>query len=253
MNNISTKLTKGLTDSKRFFKKHGSLILSLTAGASTIYAVISAVQATPQALEKIEEENAQSKSEIVQAAWAYYLPAIAAVSVSLACIFGAHIFNQKEQKALIGAYLLLEQSYKDYRQKAAELYGDDAEQNIQSAVAKAKLSPNDILESENEPKGEDLFYDAHGGRYFNATVEKAILAEYHFNRNFILRGRASVNEFYTFLGIPEIDGGDVIGWDISVGEGFYGYSWIDFDHVFAVIDGLECYIIYFTFPPHLLE
>lgn len=252
MNNISTKLTKGLTDSKHFFKKHGSLILSFTAGASTVYAVVSAVQATPKALEKIEEENAQSKSEIVRAAWGCYIPTTAAVGVSLTCIFGAHILNQKQQKALVGAYLLLEQSYKDYRQKAVELYGDEIDNNIKTEVAKEKFTADEVLKTESG--GDELFFDEYSGRYFNSTVENVILAEYQFNRNFVLRGSASLNEFYKFLGILGISGGELLGWSIDECESFYGYSWIDFDHMFSVTeDGLECYIISLRFPPYLLE
>ena len=252
MNDLSASLAKGMKNSKHFFKKHGSLILSLAAGASTIYAVVSAVQATPKALEKIEEENAQSKPEIVQTAWIYYIPTAAAVGISLTCIFGAHILNQKQQKALVGAYLLLEQSYKDYRKKAAELYGDEDDNNIKTEVAKEKFTADEVLKTENG--GDELFYDDYSGRYFNSTVENVILAEYHFNRNFVLCGSTSLNEFYKFLGIPEINGGELLGWDIYEGESFYGYSWIDFDHTFSVTeDGLECYIISFSFPPHLSE
>ena len=81
-----------------------------------------------------------------------------------------------------------------------------------------------------------------------------ILAEYQFNRNFVLCGSASLNEFYEFLGIPKISGGELLGWSIDISESFYGYSWIDFDHTFSVTeDGLECYIISLRFPPHLLE
>lgn len=252
MNNISASLIKGMKNSKHFFKKHGSLILSLAAGASTIYAVVSAVQATPKALEKIEEENAQSKPEIVQTAWIYYIPTAAAVGISLTCIFVAHILNQKQQKALVGAYLLLEQSYKDYRKKAAELYGDEADNNIKTEVAKEKFTADEVLKTESG--GDELFFDEYSGRYFNSTVENVILAEYQFNRNFALCGNTSLNEFYEFLGIPRISGGELLGWSMDKSESFYGYSWIDFDHTFSVTeDGLECYIISLRFPPHLLE
>lgn len=46
-------------------------------------------------------------------------------------------------------------------------------------------------------------------------------AEYHLNRKFVLRGYASLNEFYMFLGLPQTNLGEVLGWTCT-----YGYSWI---------------------------
>lgn len=254
MNNISMSLTKKFVSSKHFFTKHGSLILTLAAEASTIYAVVSAVQATPKALENVKENNAQTKLEIARAAWENYIPTAVALSISLTCVFGAHVFNQKQQKSIIGAYLLLEQSYKEYHQKIVELQGHEFDDKIKTEVAKEKFTKSQIIKSDNDSSCDDLFYDEYSGRYFNSTVENVLLAEYHFNRNFILCGSASLNEFYEFLGIPPVTGGELLGWDLYEGPVNYGYSWVDFDHTFAVNDdGLECYIISIPFPPHLLE
>ena len=71
-------------------------------------------------------------------------------------------------------------------------------------------------------------------------------AEYHLNRNYILRGYAYLNEFYVFLGIEETDYGSVLGWAPN-DDGMY---WIDFNHSKTVLDdGLEVYIIEMPFEP----
>ena len=51
-------------------------------------------------------------------------------------------------------------------------------------------------------------------------------AEYHLNRNFAIRGGdGTVNEFYEFLGLAPIDGGDTIGWAVCD-----ELRWVDFNH-----------------------
>lgn len=96
----------------------------------------------------------------------------------------------------------------------------------------------------------DRTFKEYRGECFERTMTQVIQAEYHFNRNFALRGEACLNEFYDFLGLPHIDGGDAIGWDIAFGDEFYGYQWIDFEHEsFTLEDGMECTLINYPFPP----
>ena len=67
------------------------------------------------------------------------------------------------------------------------------------------------------------------------------------NRNFVMRGYASLNEFYEFLGLPQTDYGESVGWSIDD-----GYCWIDFEHRLISRDdgGTDIYSIDIVFPPH---
>lgn len=61
----------------------------------------------------------------------------------------------------------------------------------------------------------------------------------------MLRGYVTINEFYEFLGISHIDGGDMLGWDAC--EEIF---WIDFDHrKITLDDGMECCYISTVFSP----
>ena len=97
---------------------------------------------------------------------------------------------------------------------------------------------------------ERLFYDAISDRYFQATISQVLQAEYHLNRNFALSGGfITLNQFYEFLGVSKVRGGDEVGWMVS--DGLY---WVDFDHQKTVVDDglngeVECYIIDAPFPP----
>lgn len=95
-----------------------------------------------------------------------------------------------------------------------------------------------------------LFYETHMDKIFESTIEDVLLAEYHLNRNFTLRGHCLLNEFYEFLGLPPTEYGNTVGWEYSLGWSFYGYQWIDFTHeVIKLDDGLEVIQIGFLFEP----
>lgn len=69
-------------------------------------------------------------------------------------------------------------------------------------------------------------------------------AMYHVNRNLSVRGVCPLNEYLSFLGLDEVDGGDVIGWDICYMIEEMDCYWLDFDnHKTTLEDGLECIII----------
>ena len=79
-----------------------------------------------------------------------------------------------------------------------------------------------------------------------------INAEYHFNRNFALYGYASLNDFYSFLGLEATEQGEALGWAAwkFYADGFEG-AWIDIDHRKVTMeDGMECYILEYVIPPN---
>lgn len=247
--------------SQVFVKRHGSTILTSIGGAGVIATTVMAVKATPKALEKIEvakEEKGEelTKWESLKVAAPSYIPTVITGIGTLACIFGANIMNKKQQAALISAYTLIDSSFKEYKQKLKELYGEEAHENIVNAIMIEKAKDSEVVGSyfgstcdltTDDSCGEPiLFYDEHSGRYFEATIEQVINAEYHINRNYILRGYCYLNEFYEFLGIDETEYGAVMGW-APKDEGEY---WLEFNHRKVTMDdGLECYIIEMPFEP----
>lgn len=239
-----------------FLKKNSATILTVAAAAGVITTSILSAKAAIKAsrvLAHKEEEKGEKLTleETISAVWTIYIPSIVAGGSTIACVFGANILNQRQQASLASAYALIDSSYKEYKAKLKELYGEEAHNNIVDAIASEKCGEVHIsaggltsaytqeIESDAEPR---LFYDEYSGRYFETTIEKVLLAEYHLNRNYILRGFARLNEFYEFLGLEPTDYDENIGWDICG-----GIYWIDFNHRKAFIgddnDGFECYII----------
>lgn len=245
-----------------FCKRNASTILTVTGGVGVVATTVMAVKATPKALKRIEEAKEEkgeelTKMETVAVSIKPYIPAIVTGTATIACIFGANALNKRQQASLMSAYALVNRSFKEYKNKLKELYGEETHNEIVNSIMIEKADEDmgvtaanfctvcdlSLEENDGEPK---LFYDEHSGRYFEATIERVLQAEYHLNRNYILRGYSYLNEFYEFLGISETDYGAVLGWT-PTDEGEY---WIDFNHRKTVMDdGLEVYIIEMPFEP----
>ena len=248
--------------SNLFLKKNSATMLTIAATAGVIITSVLSAKAAIKAsrvLAHKEEEKGEKLTfeETISAVWTIYIPPVVAGVSTIACVFGANILNQRQQASLASAYALVDSSYKEYKAKLKELYGEEAHNNIIDAITAKKCEDvyisdgglesayNQEIESDTEPR---LFYDEYSGRYFESTIEKVLLAEYHLNRNYILRGFARLNDVYEFLGLEQTDYDEAVGWDIC--SEIY---WIDFNHRKTLIgddnDSFECYVIEMPYYP----
>ena len=251
-------------DSKigRSLKKASPTILTCIGAAGVVATAVLAVKATPKADSLIKADSrrnhdgdpyAATKLEAVKSCWKCYIPAAAAGVATIICIFGANTLNKKQQASLASAYALVNRSYSDYKHKLKELYGEDAHKKIMESIAAEKSSmppitaaggfSNSSLEFEDANEEQRLFYDSFSKRYFQATISQVLQAEYHINRNMVLGAFVTLNDFYDFLGISHVEGGDVVGWLLS--DSMY---WIDFDNSKAMVDDglngeIPCYVV----------
>jgi hypothetical protein len=244
-------MTNLLQKSQMFLGRNASTILTCIGGVGVLVTAVMAAKATPKAMTRLalaEEEKGEelTKLEKVQVAAPSYIPAIVTGVSTVACIFGANILNQRHQAALMSAYALLDSSYRDYKKKVDELYGNEAGAEVRAAIAKDKYDEDDIQTT----PGLQLFYDDFSGRYFESTMEKVISAKYELSRTLSLQGAVFLNEFYEALDIPATDYGEYLGW--SSGS-LYDYQWSDWLDInlekTTIDDDLECYIITFGVEP----
>lgn len=240
-----------------------STVLTCIGAVGVIATAATAVYATPKALKLIEEakrikldqsyENGKEHYdipvledleplEIVQAAWKCYIPAVAIGFGTLFCIFGANHLSRKQQAALTSAYIFLERSYKQYKDKVKELFGEDADQKVKEAIFKDRYKNSDLPKPSEDDKL--IFYEEHYGKVFERTMLEVRDAEYQLNRKLASDGEASINDFLEFLGLPDIEIGDRLGWSVQEICDFNVPSWIDFEHqLMKLDDGMECYSI----------
>ena len=239
----------------KFNKNHAAIGLTCLGSIGVIVTTVLAVKATPKALDLIdqakkESDDELSKWDIVKTAYKPFIPVAVSGATTIFCIFSAEILNQRQQASIMSAYAFLDQSYKKYRHKLIELYGEEQHNEIVKAIAAEDAEEryihafnlfSDCTQFLEEDYSEPiLFYDEFGHRYFNAPIEQVLQAEYHLNRNYNMNAGIYLNDFYNFLGIDKSDVGDQVGWVMEDES----TMWIDFNHrKITMDDGLECYAI----------
>ena len=234
-----------LNSSKLFLRRNSPTILTFLGAAGVVATSIAAAKATPKAmalLEKTKEEKGEelTKLEIVKVAGPAYIPAVAIGASTIACIFGANALNKKTQASIMSAYALLDTSYKQYKSKVKELYGENSDQNVKKEIAKDKFKDNDI-HINNE---KILFFDFYSLRYFESTERLVLKAENRVNELLKLYGRASLNDFYESLGMPTAYTGCELWWNVQKCPS------VEFTHdITTMDDGLECCVISMSVEP----
>ena len=238
--------------SQLFLKRNSSTILTCVGAAGVIVTTVTAVKATPKALQLLEKAKAEkgedlTKLETVKIAGPAYIPtAIIGVS-TLACIFGANALNKRSQASIMSAYALADSAYKDYRKKVDELYGEEAGAQVRAGIAKDKYEERPVMPSEDKM----LYYDFYSGQYFESTPAEVKNAEYQFNRKLMMDDCVYLSEWYYLLGIEAPKHGLDFGWSTPANSDMYWQIWVDFHHEKAVMeDGLECIIISFAQDPY---
>lgn len=157
-------------------------ILTVVASVGVIVTTITAVRATPKAVKLLKEAELEkgenlTKVEIIRVAGPSYIPSALLGISTIVCIFGANALNQKKQASLMSAYVMLNESYKQYRKSAKIVYGEDADDKIHVEMAKDAMVAtydwgyqvyNMDMDSESERL---LFYDLSSKKYFRTTME----------------------------------------------------------------------------------
>ena len=235
-----------------FFRKYSSTILTVVGSAGVVATSVLAVKATPKALALMEEAKEEKGDELtlketIKVAWKPYIPATIVGVSTIACIFGINHLSTRNQASLMSAYALLDSSYKEYREKVGELYGEDADNNVKKVIVKAKYN---TLKDVYEEEGKELFFDYEGVRYFWSTIEEIEEAEYKFNQNLSMSGFGCVNDFYDLLGLEHTDAGFQLGWSSFENDALYGLDSfkVSLEKV-EMEDGMECWIMTYPCPP----
>ena len=244
---------------KRFLKRNSSTILTCLGAFGVVATSVMAVKATPKVLtliENAEEEKGEplTKLELVKVAGPSYIPAMITGAATITCIFGSNIISRHQQASLMSAYALLDNSYKEYKKKVDELYGEEAGEHVRAEIAKDKYTGDGTLLDDDK----ELFYDFYSGRFIESTKEEVMKAEYEINKLIVTKGCASLNEFYDLLGLELKPEYELVGWSSAQIYEMYWHSWVEFHHEETAIDdasdshaGLDCTIIHMPMEPFM--
>lgn len=255
-----------LSKAKSCLKRSSPTILTCLSAVGVIGTTVLAVKATPKAVELIRDDSRRNhdgdpysctKLEAVQSCWQCYIPAALVGLSTITCIVGINVLSRRNQASLASAYAMLSESYKQYRNSANAVYGEGADSKIKAQMAKDMYVSADgysVYNSDFDSESEKILcYDLFSQRYFTSTMAAVLNAEYHINRNLCLRGDASINEFYEFLGIDKVDNGDEVIWSLDeLME--CGVMWLDFENSRSTMDdGMECCVISALWDPNKFE
>ncbi len=195
---------------------------------------------------ELRKNGEPNKKEIAKSVAPLYILPTAIAACTVGCIVEACILNNRQRTALISSYAALSRVFKQYKEKAMDIYGEDADSRITTAITLedcqdqqlytvsgfsfVSLEPDTCVEE--VPR---VFYDIYSKRYFESTLSKVIQAEYHLNHNLSWVGSVSLNDFYNFLGIDILPMGDGMGWCVMD-----AYYWVNFNHKTVTLDdGME--------------
>ncbi len=166
------------------------------------------------------------------------LPAAASCTAALALTASAILISEKRANALSAVIAGMAPVL-----QAREERGDSF---MEALADKAEQEDLDIFDTGT---GDTLYFETYTRQFFLASSEFVKECAYHFNRNFILRGYATLSEYLEFLGLKTSKYSDVIGWS-DISEGVYGYRWIDITYQERVTRGGKRYFsIDYPFPP----
>ena len=244
---------------KEFLRRNSSTILTCIGAVGVVATSVMAVKATPKALSLLEDAKEEkgeelSKWEVIKVAGPTYIPTIITGASTIACIFGSNIISKHQQATLMSAYALLDNSYKEYKKKVDEVYGEEAGETIRSEIVKDKYTGDEVLLDDDK----ELFYDFFSGRFFESTKEAVLRAAYETNRAMYVDHAVSLNEYYEFLGLEPLPEYSELGWACTQIEEMYWHNWIEFEQEETVLDedadgneGLVCTIIHMPQTPYV--
>ena len=191
-----------------------------------------------------------------------YLPAIALGTVSLGCLLASNNILRKRNAALGAAYATLDKSYKTYRNRVAERFGDEVEKEIRYGIKAEKIEKTVIDEDGNEVTVEEevkvmdpnlysdyaRFFDE-ASPYWQKDPEYNLMflkAQQQYANDLLkARGRLFLNEVYEMLGIDKSKAGQIVGWVYDpvnpVGDNFVDFGIYDMskERVRAFVNGYE--------------
>jgi hypothetical protein len=155
-----------------------------------------------------------------------YLPAIVVTGISIGLIFGSHNILTRRNAAIAAAYRLVDESFKQYRERVRAEYGDDADRKLRfgqkevtvletNAKGKEVKKNKKVLGDQDIAPYSFVFSEETSTQYkrnydMNLTLLRSF--ERYANDRLHARGHVFLNEILDDLGMPRTPSGQITGW-----------------------------------------
>ena len=220
--------------------KNAPLLLMLAGIGGLAATVVSAVKATPLAIDKMDDEIAKryekgeieyeelpmsvNKSDmefrfdelgpkqIIKSCWKCYVPTVILGALSISSFIGSYKVNTARLTAMTAMYEFTANAYDRYRRNVAKI---SPKTDVKATKAARDERVKDIPESKFDglPEGKEVCIDLYTGNVFYSTREDVLVAVNKIKDKF-LAGEMfiSLNEFYDEVDADHVGIGDDVGW-----------------------------------------
>lgn len=195
-----------------------------------------------------------------------YAPAVAVGVAGVGCVLASHDIMKKRNVALSAAYLTVDKSFKEYKQRVVDRFGEEVEKEIRYGIKAEEIVETVVDEEGNETTVTEtvktmnptLYSDY--ARFFDEAspcwqndpeYNLMFLRAQQQYANDLLRakGRLFLNDVYDMLGIEKTKAGQIVGW-VYDRENPNGDNFVDFgiydmskERVRAFVNGYETNIL----------
>ena len=271
-NEIITKVTSAVNTATIKVKKHSPEILIVAGVVGTVASAVMACKATTKLSTVLEahkkdvnavhecseneeikadysQEDAKKDLTIIYAQTGVklvklYAPAIALGALSITSIVASNNILRKRNVALAAAYATVDKSFKEYRNRVVERFGEQVDKELKYDI-KAKKFEETVKDPEtgkekkvkstvnvaNADSGYARFFDETCKGYEKDTQYNLLMLrgqQQYANDLLHARGYVFLNDVYDMLGIDRTKEGQIVGWvynkNNEVGDNF-----VDFD------------------------
>ena len=228
---------------------------------------IKTVSVDPAYADKYSEDDAKKDTTITYVQTGVkvaklYAPSVILCAGSLGCLLASNNILKKRNAALSAAYMTVDKSFKEYRKRVADRFGEEVEKEIRYNIKAKEVTTvdengNEVTETVKVMDGTDdpntysdyaRFFDESCAAWqndaeYNLTFLKA--QQQYANDLLKAKGRLFLNEVYRMLGIDETKAGQVVGWvynpDNPTGDNFvdFGIYNMKRERVRAFVNGYE--------------
>lgn len=157
-----------------------------------------------------------------------YAPSVLLGAASLTCIVASHTILRKRNIALAAAYATIDKSFKDYRGRIVERFGEELDKELKYNIKAKEIEEIVVNEDGTEtsvkktvqvmdptPSEFSIFFDEYcSGHTKDASANKTFLKlqQAHANDKLRRQGYLFLNDVYEMLGAQKTRAGQVVGW-----------------------------------------
>ena len=194
--------------------------------------------------EDYTEEDARKDKTIIMTTTAIrimklYIPSVIIGAGSIACLLESHNVMRNRNAGLAAALAATTESFKQYRERVTEKYGDEVDKEMRYGIKKEKKEKDGKKTKEEIVVGCDEKELSGYARYFNenninwSDDPQFNLMFLRQNQNWandklISQGYLYLNDVYEALGFPKSKAGQIVGWVYDPNNNEHGDNYVDF-------------------------